>query len=213
MSVATESLQQSTIAQYCKLLRLPTVAGQCSPRSTDRLRPSRATNLPNRFDKASHRIASALIIVPPSSDLSPATPSRTHSHRPQVGCRPDMRLGAGRSGGPIGYVGQGEGSVLSVDVLKALDVTGVERQDEGLADLTGPWCRGVLGSWGKSGAGLTSAGCYDQDGSQNYANDHDPFHRSPSIRELPGARGALTCPGTLQGLLMHGVSHLMGGLK
>ena len=30
MSVATESLQQSTIAQYCKLLRLPTVAGQCS---------------------------------------------------------------------------------------------------------------------------------------------------------------------------------------
>ena len=30
MSVATESLQQSTVAQYCKLLRLPTVAGQCS---------------------------------------------------------------------------------------------------------------------------------------------------------------------------------------
>ena len=30
MSVATESLQQSTIAQYCKLLRLPTVAGQRS---------------------------------------------------------------------------------------------------------------------------------------------------------------------------------------
>ena len=30
MSVATESLQQSTVAQYCKLLRLPTVAGPCS---------------------------------------------------------------------------------------------------------------------------------------------------------------------------------------
>ena len=30
MSVATECLQQSTVAQYCKLLRLPTVAGQCS---------------------------------------------------------------------------------------------------------------------------------------------------------------------------------------
>jgi DNA replication protein DnaC len=30
MSAAAESLKQSTVAQYCKLLRLPTVAGQCS---------------------------------------------------------------------------------------------------------------------------------------------------------------------------------------
>lgn len=29
MSVATEGLQESTVAQHCKLLRLPTVAGQC----------------------------------------------------------------------------------------------------------------------------------------------------------------------------------------
>ena len=29
MNAATEGLKQSTVAQYCKLLRLPTVAGQC----------------------------------------------------------------------------------------------------------------------------------------------------------------------------------------
>ena len=29
MSTATEGLQQSAVAQHCKLLRLPTVAGQC----------------------------------------------------------------------------------------------------------------------------------------------------------------------------------------
>ena len=29
MSAATEGLQESTVAQHCKLLRLPTVAGQC----------------------------------------------------------------------------------------------------------------------------------------------------------------------------------------